>query len=495
MKGFNRGKIFPLLEKNKKGRAYAFARLVKILLLAGVILSPMAAWSNQEGWPWIAMCTATSIKKGLPMNVYSGGVWESEDGAKFVKLHTHLAQGVVISKIVVESAGATWTSNGTAFINFDDVIQESQTNGKPYLSGADGKNLVFDFMASDGAPLTAHSITLNFEKNVHPMVAAIHLFDATGTEFHLNVPRVVDGTAEASSTLEPQMSYDVMNLFDSRYEYAWASNHLATGVTLTFNFKAKQKIEKIKIWNGYQRSGIHCYSNSRVKKFDIIADGQEAGTLSVADVMGPQILDLPKALEVQSLQLACLDAYAGKSYKDLVISELRFFDGKDWFMLDPMPRSSVISASNHRQFQSAGLEGVLNQSLLQVVVEADNSEDHWVLRFRPDGSFFMNSVQYSDDQPQNMQYVLGNYEVKSTAPGLIHLRFFGLLKKPPEEDYGEMDCNGCGHDCNGDSEEDEGISIFQDLISVQKVGDDFVVKHTKGTQKINFDTLRMHFEE
>jgi len=472
-----------------------FRKVIQISILVGLILSPVAAWSNQEEWPWIQMCTATSIKSGLPSNVYSGGTWESEDGAKFVKLHTHLAQGVVITKIVVESAGADWTSAATAFINFDEVIQASYTNGKPYLSGMLGKNLTFDFIAASGSPVTAHSITINFEKNVHPMVSAIHIFDRSGTEIHLNVPLVVEGTAEASSTLEPESSYDIMNLFDSRYEYAWASNHLATGVTLSFKFNEPQSVKKIKIWNGYQRSGIHCYSNSRVKTLQVIADGENIGILSLNDVMGFQVLDMPKIVTVKKLDLVCTEAYMGKSYKDLCISELRFSNGKDWFLLNPMPRAMTIAASNHQQFQKAGLDEILNQSLLQVVKVNDDNEEHWGLRFRPDGSFFLNSVQYGGDTVQSMQYVLGNYEIKSIEKGMIHLRIFGLLKVPPEEDYGEMDCNGCGHDCNGNSQVDAGISIFQDLISIQKAGDAFVIKHTKGTQKINFGTLRMTFEE
>lgn len=469
-------------------------KLFQILLLVGAILFPLAASANQDGWPWLDMCTATSVKKGLPLNVYSGGVWESEDGAKYVKLHTHLAQGVVLSKIVVESASGPWNSPANVFVNFDDVIQESEPNGKPYLSTASAKNLVFDFAAADGSPVTAHSITINFEKNVHPVVKTVHLFNEGGIEVNLNVPKVVEGMAEASSTLEPQSSYDVMNLFDSRYEYAWASNHLATGVTLSFHFKEKQLVGKVKIWNGYQRSGVHCYSNSRVKEFKIIADGQDAGAVMVEDKMGPQILDFAKVLAVQNLQLVCTDAYMGKSYKDLCISEMRFFDGKDWFMLSPLARAMAIASTNHQQFKQAGLNEILNESLIQEGTqeyEAAEMDSVWDFRFRPDGSFFMNHRISDGEDLKSASYVLGNYEIKSTGKDSIDLRIFGLLR---DSYYGEQDCNGCGRDCNGDSEEDAGTSIFQDLITIHKDGQDFVIKHTKKSKKIDFNELRMHFE-
>jgi len=32
------------------------------------------------------------------------------------------------------------------------------------------------------------------------------------------------------------------------------------------------------------------------------------------------------------------------------------------------------------------------------------------------------------------------------------------------------------------------------LVTLHKEGQDFVIKHTKKTKKINFDELRMHFE-
>jgi hypothetical protein len=332
-------------------------------------------------------------------------------------------------------------------------------------------------MQADGKPVTAHSITINFEKNVHPTVSAIRLFDPQGTEIHLNVPLVAEGTAEASSTLDPQSSYDVMNLFDSRYEYAWASNHLATGVTLGFDFKQKQAVTKIKIWNGYQRSGLHCYSNSRVKRIKVIADGQDAGDLPVADKMGPQVLTLPKPLHVQSLKLVCTDAYLGKAYKDLCVSEMRFFDGKDWFLLNPLPRALSIAAANHQQFQQAGLDKILNESLVQEKTKPASElrgdrVSTWDFRFRPDGSFFMNHRVSEGDALQSADYVLGNYEIKTVGKNTINLRIFGLLRNSY---YGEQDCNGCGRDCNGDSEEDEGISIFQDLITVSQDGQDYVI--------------------
>ncbi|EMF79882.1 hypothetical protein LEP1GSC188_1853 [Leptospira weilii serovar Topaz str. LT2116] len=79
----------------------------------------------------------------------------------------------------------------------------------------------------------------------------------------------MEGSVIASDTLSPVSFYDVTNLFDSRYEYAWASDDRkgkGDAVTLDFRFNERQRITKIKIWNGYQRSDQHCYSNGRLKE-------------------------------------------------------------------------------------------------------------------------------------------------------------------------------------------------------------------------------------
>ena len=57
------------------------------------------------------------------------------------------------------------------------------------------------------------------------------------------------------------------------------------------------------------------------------------------DQLGAQVVKLPKPFTGKKFKMKVIDSYPGKTYKDLVISELRFYDGKDWFfMLDPLPK-------------------------------------------------------------------------------------------------------------------------------------------------------------
>ncbi len=147
----------------------------------------------------------------------------------------------------------------------------------------------------------------------------------------------VGGFVEASSSLEPIESYCPDFLFDSRPAFGWADgneNRTGEGESLIFFFDEPQRIEKIKIWNGYHRSGEHFDQNERAA---LITFGPEGGTpceYILEDTMDPQVITLETPLEGNSFTMDILEIYSGETYKDLVISELRFFDGEEWFIID-----------------------------------------------------------------------------------------------------------------------------------------------------------------
>src|SRR5439155_12007122 len=123
-------------------------------------------------------------------------------------------------------------------------------------------------------------------------------------------------------------------------------------------------------------------ANSRVKTLRVTGDKGYEVTLAVADRMGSQILQLPTPFTGRTLTLSVSEAYRGNKYEDLVVSELRFFDGSQWFMLNPVERLKTISEANRSAFKKAGLEAVLNHGLF-------HGDDEWVLRVRADGSMYL----------------------------------------------------------------------------------------------------------
>ncbi|HNN81990.1 MAG TPA: hypothetical protein PKL30_24115, partial [Leptospiraceae bacterium] len=303
---------------------------------------------------------------------------------------------------------------------------------------------------------------------------------------------------EASETGKPEASYGVMNLFDSRYEYSYASLNNSKGVSLSFNFKDTQKIQSIKVWNGYQRSDVHCVENGRVKTINLTGDEGYSEKISLKDEMGPQIVELPKPFNGKKLVMTIDESYRGKKYQGIVLSELRFFDGKEWFLLDPFPRIKSIAKTNGDDFQKAGISEILNKSLTG---SEEGVNSNWTVRLRSDGSMFLegSTTTYdSDSENTSRFYALGNYEVKSTENNILQVRIFGFLREIKSEMQIEhMDCNGCGRDCNtlgsgGDPNKIE--KIFAEFLELEKVNDTFVVRNLKRSNNLNFNSLNMSLE-
>jgi len=190
---------------------------------------------------------------------------------------------------------------------------------------------------------------------------------------------------------------------------------------------------------------------------------------------------------------------------------LRFFDGKEWFLLDPFSRIKDIAKANGKDFEQAGISDIINKSLVGTDVAVTSPEQtgsNWTLRLRSDGSMFMEGFTSStdaDSENTSRFYALGNYEVKSTENNILQVRIFGFLRELKSEvattadnpEEMQMDCNGCGRDCNtlgsgGDPNKIE--KIFAEFLEVEKVDGRFVVRNLKRSNHLKFDTLNMNLE-
>jgi len=244
-----------------------------------------------------SMIAATSPAKTLPFDAYrTGGTWVPDENARFVKLHLYADAPFPLQSIELVNCERLY-SDGAAFVNFDEARLPLTSSTASVLTLS--------------APIAARSLTINFGDH-RACPVSLKLFGPGHSPISVITPRLVSGKARASSTLAPESAYDVSNLFDSRYENAWASNHQSTGVSLAFDFDQPQRVEKLRLWNGYQRSDQHCWSNSRVKTFTVSGDGGYSATLSVADRMGSQELQLPSAFVGRHLSLTATEAYPGR---------------------------------------------------------------------------------------------------------------------------------------------------------------------------------------
>jgi hypothetical protein len=479
------------------------------------------------GWCWIAvmlwpltgaakdaslsMIYTNALQDELPYAIFTQGKWSPDPKARFVKLHMYFDEPIMVKGLDIDSCGTKLKPDLSIFFNFDQWLLRLE----PKLTGEipqahypkeRGGKLVFDEFEN---AVEVRSLTINFEANSGFKICGINLKDPQGQTYQIKTPRLVGGSVTASSILEPRSAYDPIYLFDSRFEYGWASNQKAKDVSLSFGFDQPQRIESIRIWNGYQRSVTHCYSNSRVKTIKLSGDGGYSAVISVRDILGSQLIKLPKPFEGKQLKFEVVDAFLGKTYKDLVISEIRFHDGKGWFMLDPTRELKNGIVFNRQQFVKAGVAGFLNDSYRaersNEGVPPTSSQDpgpetpgsyvSTTLRLRADGSFYMSGYFDNAEDGTAKYFSLGNYEIKeASATTGLKLRLFGLYYETPE--YG--DCNGCGRDCNQASTE-EGVSeqkIFQEIFTLKPTRNGrYELVNQSGGKKIKFDKLTLEREK
>ncbi|WP_061246795.1 NADase-type glycan-binding domain-containing protein [Leptospira noguchii] len=458
----------------------------------------------------VSMATSTSLSDKLVFAALNGENWKPEDGAEFVKLHFYPDEGFHLKKVEIDSCKSEFNDAVTVYINFDEMSAAADLSVKK--ATVNFEKAVF-----------ARSVTINFRKNKELCIGEVRFYDEKDKRISLKLPKIVEGSVIASETASPVQSYDVMNLFDSRYEYAWASDKKGKGVTLDFKFKETQKFNKIKIWNGYQRSDQHCYSNGRLKSATLTGEDGYSQKIQLQDILGPQEIILEKPYKGNSLRLTVDDIYTGKMYKGLVLSEIRFGKDKDWVLIDPIKRSQSIAESNHLQFTSSNLNEILNRGLrgieisdypaemqsTEVISSSENLDEQgnvrtdstWSLRMRSDGSFFMEgntSDQSGELRKTSKFYAIGNYEIKKSSADSLELRVFGYMRKYSStfmEKYSDMDCNGCGRDCNmGNQDPDKKEVIFQDFITIKKWNGNVYIQNTSSSRKLDFQILEMNLE-
>lgn len=248
-----------------------------------------------------------------------------------------------------------------------------------------------------------------------------------GNEVPLRIQpiRKFSGRIEASSSLEPIEAYHPDFLFDSRSEFGWADgneDNTGEGESLSFYFDQIQHIEKIKIWNGYHRSQTHFDQNERAASISFGVEGGEAPVYRLADTRRPLVITLDAPLESQSFALNFLDIYEGTTYKDLVLSELRFFSGEEWFVLDS-GESEVRKRDLLEWAQNTSAEAFIDKQIFASNITAQQDYTQTLI-LRSNGSFIL-WKQMEDEDGEEITYADGNWQIIDDNS----VRIFGRLHR------------------------------------------------------------------
>jgi hypothetical protein len=437
------------------------------------------------------MIYTNALGDTLPFEIFEKGNWKPAANARYVKLHLYFDEPVTIKKYEIDTCKTKLSSDIGVFLNFDEWIFNLESND----SGYQNENYPsFNDGVYSGTPSVDYeskkypemrSLTMNFNANQNFSICGIRIYNENDEAYHILTPQRIKAQVKASSTLKPDKAYGAVNLFDSRFEYGWASDGKAKDVQIDFEFQSEQTIQKLRIWNGYQRSVKHCYENSRVKTLVIKGDNNYESEVTVTDQLGSQVITLPRSYKGKKLSLYVKDSFIGKTYKDLVISELRFYNGKDWFLVDPYEELISQIHETQKTFTGAGFHNVLNQGFQGS--ENENGNGNSTIRLRADGSFYIDGSLFVN-MMSKYYFALGNFDIIEKKPNQLRLRLFGLFYQVEHEMH--MDCNGCGRDCNkADAVGNQKYMIFQESVTLIPDGKGgFVMKNESG-KKLPFKDL------
>ncbi|MCL6613910.1 MAG: hypothetical protein K6U03_04725 [Firmicutes bacterium] len=244
------------------------------------------------------------------------------------------------------------------------------------------------FTESGGLNTKVKSVFIKYEylAGQCPEVIAVRFYRGSKkTPLAVTVPSNVNGSITATSILAPETAYSPVNLFDSRPDFAWATDGKKTdgiGAGFTIKLDKPQTLAGLMIWNGYQRSETHYKANARPAELKVKIDESTEFTLPVKDIMGSQILTFPAPVAgATTLTVTVAKLYAGTAYKDLVVSELRLIDDKG--------RCILLNASPPRpQVENPLLQKMLDRTYSPLLMGINT--DYYPsrrLRIRANGSF------------------------------------------------------------------------------------------------------------
>ncbi|MBC7776759.1 MAG: hypothetical protein H7246_15095 [Phycisphaerae bacterium] len=252
----------------------------------------------------------------------------------------------------------------------------------------------------------------SYPKDAFISISEIKVMNDKGETLRLVPPQSLKGTVIASSTLAPEAAYSPANLFDSRKEFVWAEGAPSSGEGefLTFDFDQPVEITAIQIWNGYQRSNEHFSANARLRDFDFGVKGASSNAYTLRDTKAGQKIELRAPVKGSSFELKIKSIYPGKSYKDLAISDLVFYNRAQPFVLRsnlPEKYQATLRSTAASSPIAKLLDKRISNHITEDVPDGDIFFTSNSIILRSDGTF----VYYSDNSSG------GNLDISTIADG------------------------------------------------------------------------------
>lgn len=305
--------------------------------------------------PVIDGCYATntnhSVTHNSALNAVDGDpstAWETPVGSGLYEgIMLYFLSPVTISNVSVDfKQGPSYYENVTYNVVSDG---RSYSGGVAIFSDVNALFVRFSPPTSstsekDGDHKSLHQSTFDVSKSLG--VQEIKCYDFDGEPIDFVIPKVVNGQITASSTLSPEASYAPAFLVDGKFDFAWAEGAESKGVNEEVRIELDEEIsiDRIRIWNGYQRSDKHYDDNARLSSFTLLAaNAEEVGQFLIPDQKETSI-EVPKT-KTNTLNLKVDEVFEGAKYEDLVVSELRFYYRGRPYLIQTNHEKNVMQAN------------------------------------------------------------------------------------------------------------------------------------------------------
>ncbi len=255
------------------------------------------------------------------------------------------------------------------------------------------------------------------------------LQDSSGREYKTVAPKVVKGRLAPSSNLNPLALYHAGHLFDYKKEFGWVegSEGSGSGDSILFQFDEPQCISKVMIWNGWQASDQKFEENARIKtlNFKPLEDTSQV-FFRLKDIAMPNGI-LVRQNTSPNWILKIIDIFPGKVTRDLVISELLFFDCEE--------QPFIVNSGLTKQFQNeilSQVEGSPINDILDTYIfndinsDPDNQYTQKSIILHSDGSFCASSKKYLTQVDVTSEALIdGHWGILEVNEELARLKLLG----------------------------------------------------------------------
>ncbi len=373
--------------------------------------------------------------------------WRTQPGAgpdEGIMLYFSDQQPIEISAVEITPVAGVFADTAQIQLYINGLLAESGQPGRPIqISVVQPDGILKSmFIRFEKTGREANEQRKDLTVSTFPAAAAvalkaITLYDTKGKPLRLTPPKRIHGQLTASSSLAPESAYGPANLFDARKEFGWVEGNPASageGETLHFQFDQPVNITAVQVRNGYQRSDDHFGANARVRDFEFGADQGPKNTYTLRSTRAGQKIALSAAATGQNFTFKINSIYPGKTYKDLAISEILFYDGAQPFII-----VSDAPAQQQKTLRSkvakSPLASVLDRRIGNVL-EEDVSVTKQSFILRSDGTFVLYSMDLLPDDTESETLADGNWELLKSDAATATVKIFGKWNNISEvQDY------------------------------------------------------------